>query len=216
MTCDDCAIPPEDDAETLNAWQPDHQLIAAVLAQTRHHSAITCKTDKCWLIAGLTESERMKAEDIADRLKCSLRMVRTLLAEPRTKAFRMYFREASTFREELSLSQHELRVRTSELAGAQRDIARLKRQRDELIDAAKIGEPIKMCKHGHLMTKYNTYEHPATGKKSCRTCRRKAKADSRRNGDTTVSSGETLSTSRDTDESRSMPPPDAAGRAASS
>lgn len=179
MTCDDCAIPPEDDAETLNAWQPDHQLIAAVLAQTRHHSTITCKTDKCWLIAGLTESERMKAEDIADRLKCSLRMVRTLLAEPRTKAFRMYFREASTFREELSLSQHELRVRTSELAAARRDVDRLKRQKDQLLDAAMTGEPIKLCKHNHLMTKYNTYEHPATGKKSCRTCRREAKQRSR-------------------------------------
>ena len=212
MTCDDCTLPPEDDVETLNAWQPDHQLIAAVLARTRHHSAIGCKTDKCWVVAGLTESERMKAEDIADRLHCSLRMVRSLLAEPRTKAFRMYFREAATFREELSLSQHELRVRTSELAAARREADRLREQKDRLIDAAMTGEPIRLCKHNHVMDRYNTYEHPATGKKSCRTCRRKAKADSRRNSDTTVSSTATLSIVRDTDVPVTTPPTCAVSR----
>lgn len=193
MTCGDCDSGPEDDAETLNAWQPDHQLIAAVLAQPIHHSTLASKTDKCWVVAGLTECERMKAEDIKERLKCSLRMVRTLLAEPRTKAFRMYFREVMTFREELSLSQHELRVRTSELAGALRDNARLSEQRAQLIDMATVGEPITVCKRNHLLDRYNTYIHPKTKKRSCRTCRREAKQRSRGEKlsypvDTTVSS----------------------------
>lgn len=207
MTCGDCTPGPEDAAEVLTAWQPDEQLIAAILAAPRHHSELASKTDKCWVVAGLT-ADGWTAEDIRDRLKCSLRLVRTLIADPRTKVFLLYLARMEASTQELALVQHELRTTSITLAQCRAERDRVKRQRDNLIDAAMTGEPIRLCKHGHLLDKYNTYEHPATGKKSCRTCRRKAKQDSR-NGDTTVSSTATVSSGPDTDVQRATAPSDA-------
>lgn len=179
MTCEDCAVPPEDPAEVLTAWRPDAQLVAAVLAKPRHHSELASKTDKCWVVAGLT-ADGMVAEDIADRLKCSLRLIRTLIADPRTKVFRMYLAAMEASVQELALVQHELRTTTIALDQRTAELARMTAQRNRLIDMAAVGEPIKLCRRGqHIMDRYNTYEHPATGKRSCRTCRREAKARSR-------------------------------------
>lgn len=194
MTCDDCAVPPDDTADVLTAWRPDEQLIAAILAVPRHHSELASKTDKCWVVAGLT-ADGMTAEDIRERLKCSLRLVRTLQADPRTKVFMLYLAKVDAARQEAALISHELRTTSISLAQCRAELDRVKRQRDNLIDAAMTGEPVKMCKHNHLMTKYNTYEHPATGKRSCRTCRREAKAASRQgSGDVVGSDGEPFTT----------------------
>lgn len=191
MTCDDCAIPPEDTADVLTAWRPDEQLIAAILAAPRNHSELASKTDKCWVVAGLT-ADGMTAEDIRERLRCSLRLVRTLQADPRTKVFMLYLAKVDAARQEAALISHELRTTSISLAQCRAELDRVKRQRDNLIDAAMTGEAVKLCRRGqHVMDKYNTYEHPATGKRSCRTCRREAKARSR-SGVTTVSSDTTV------------------------
>ena len=183
MSCDDCAVPPDTEAD--EAWEPDRLLVPAILAHSRHHSELSCKTDKCWVVAALTE-DGMVAEEIADRLKCSLRLVRTLLADARTKAFRVYFREAETFAQELALVRHELQVRSVEARKATDLLARVTEQRDQLIALARKGEAPRVCKRNHLVIGYNAYTHPKTKKVSCRTCRRDAMRRLRGNADTTV------------------------------
>lgn len=186
MTCEDCAIPPDDPPAVYAAWRPDPQLVPAVLARSRPIRTLTSKADKCWVVAGL-HVQGLTAEEILDRLKCSLRLVRTLLADPMTKVFILYHAEVATFREELSLTSHELRTTAQAAREAQAEHARVREQRDRLIDMAMTGEPVRLCKHGHVMDRYNTYVCPTTGKRSCRTCRREAKAASRRNLVSTVS-----------------------------
>lgn len=159
------------DTPWSKGWSPDHGLVPAVLAASRPIATIASKQDRCWLVAGL-KATGLTADDIADRLKCSLRLVRTLLAEDMAKVCEVYFDQADTFTEELRLARHELAVRGRELAEAAAEATRVREQRDRLIDMAVTGEPIKVCRRGqHVMDRYNTYEHPATGKKSCRKCR---------------------------------------------
>jgi len=165
---DDAPDPTDPDGKQ---WQPDMQLVAAVLAQPRPIRTLASKFDKAWVVAALRE-DGYSADDIADRLRCSLRAVRTLLADPATKAFRLFFREANTFAEELRLTQHELHVRTVDLAEASVMATEMKAQRDRMIDAAMVGEPVRVCRRaGHVMDRYNTYTDPSTGKTSCRLCR---------------------------------------------
>lgn len=171
---DDDDEPYDLDTDWAKDWSPDHLLVPAVLAQSRPIATITAKQDRCWLVGGL-QAEGLTADDIADRLKCSLRLVRTLLAEDMTTVCRLYLTEADHFAEELRLTRHELTVRQRELADERAEAARVRDQRDRMIDMAITGEPIKVCaRAGHLMDKYNTYVHPSTGKRSCRACRLEA------------------------------------------
>lgn len=161
----------DSDTDWAEHWEPDVQLVPAVLAASRPISTLTAKQDRCWLVAGL-KVYGLTAEDMADRLKCSLRLVRTLMAEPMTLVCRMYLAEADAFAEELHLVRHELAVRTRHLDLERAEHGRVREQRDRMLDALVTGEPISVCRRGgHLMDKYNTYTHPKTGKRSCRKCR---------------------------------------------
>lgn len=176
MTCGQCGcdcttglVDVKDDGEH---WVPDLQLVPALLAQPRPMRTLVSKFDRFWAVAGLKE-DGYTAEDIADRLRpCSLRQVRTILSNPVTKVFRMYFNEANTFGEELRLAQHELRTQRQSLDDITAEEGRVRAQRDRMIDAAICGEPVRVCRRaGHLMDRYNTYRDPRTGKTSCRLCR---------------------------------------------
>ena len=66
-------------------WEPDEQLVPAVLASVRGYSmAALSFPDRCWVVAGLTLAG-LTAEEIAERLACSLRLVRSLRAEDMTQ-----------------------------------------------------------------------------------------------------------------------------------
>lgn len=174
------------DTDWAEDWSPDHGLVPAVLAASRPISTITAKQDRCWLVAGLKESG-LTADDIADRLKCSLRLVRTLLAEDMATVCRAYHAEAETFGEELRLTRHELAVRTRELVDVQAEADRVREQRDRMIDMAMTGEKVQVCaRAGHLLDRYTVYVHPATGKRSCRKCRAEAVLRCRSNSDTSA------------------------------
>ncbi|AUX82295.1 DNA binding protein [Mycobacterium phage Blocker23] len=162
------------DTDWAKTWEPDHGLVPAVLAAgTRPIASVPARQDRCWLVAGLKVAG-LTADDIADRLRCSLRLVRTLLAEDMTKVCLAYFAEADHFADELRLVRHELTVRTVQLDRERAEHGRVREQRDRLIDMAITGEPVRLCRHQHLLDKYNTYVHPRTGKVSCRTCRAEA------------------------------------------
>lgn len=161
------------DTDWAENWSPDHGLVAAVLARQRSIATITAKQDRCWLVAGLSQAG-LAGADIADRLKCSMRLVRKLQAEDMTTVCRAYHHEAESFGEELRLTRYELAVRTRELADVLAEATRVREQRNRLIDMAMTGEPIKLCKNQHVLDRYTTYTHPKTGKVSCRTCRHDA------------------------------------------
>jgi hypothetical protein len=138
--------------------------------------------DRAWLVAGLTLAG-LTAKDIADRLGCSLRLVRSVRAEPSTQVCLIAQIESRNFADELRLekSEHQVTRRERDELQAERD--RIKRQVDNLLDARMIGEPISTCRQcGHPLDKYNTYQHAKTGKRRCRNCHRELMATRRAAG----------------------------------
>lgn len=153
--------------ETAHRWHPDEQLVAALLAGTSRTMADLDLPDRCWAVAGLTLAG-LTADEIKDRMGCSLRSVRAVRAEPMTQVCLMAQTEAEHFTEELRLARAELaRSATAERAAVAEN-ARLRDQLDRMIAAAS-GEPPR-CSRGHLFDKGNTYRHPRTGARQCRRC----------------------------------------------
>lgn len=157
-------------------WHPDDQLIPAILAGSPTTMADLGPADRAWVVAGL----RLKghtADAIADRLSCSLRLVRAVSAEPITAVAMLYQREAETFGDELRMTSSEVQRLARALADAERDRDRYKAQLDRLLDSYLTGEGgPTFPKCGHPKTRYNTYEHPRTGKTYCRQCHAEAQA----------------------------------------
>lgn len=131
--------------------------------------------DRCWLVAGLTLA-RLTAEDIADRMRCSLRLVRTIRADPMTQVCLRMQTETSAFSDEIRLarSEHRASVLALEAMTAERD--RLRLQVDRLLSAAMLGEPpCPRC--GTPITGYNAYAW--RGRTFCRECHRVRQANYR-------------------------------------
>lgn len=135
--------------------------------------------DRAWVVAGLTLAG-LTAKDIAGRLGCSLRLVRSIRAEDMTQVCVVALTESRNFSNELRLEQSENQVLRRELQETQAERDRVKRQLDNLLDAHIIGAPIRTCRQcGHQLDKWNTYEHARTGKKACRNCHRERMSERR-------------------------------------
>lgn len=117
-------------------------------------------------MAGLT------AEDIADRMDCSLRLVRSIRAEPMTQVCVHMQNESRNFFDELRLSRSEVAQAHQNIAALKTELARTRGKLDRLLDAHITGT--KVCgKCGTPMSGYNVYTQPATGKQFCRECHRR-------------------------------------------
>ena len=83
-------------------WNPDTQMVAAVLSMPKASRALTemSDLDRSWLVAGLTLAG-MTAEEIADRTRCSRRLVMTIRADDMTQAFKVAQVEAHDLGNEL-------------------------------------------------------------------------------------------------------------------
>jgi len=162
-------------------WEPDAQLVASYLAGARPDLRLTV-ADRCWVVAGLTLAGKT-AEDIAERLGCSLRLVRTIRAEPMTQVCLFYQRESAVFSDELRLARNEQRGVAVELASTVLELRRAREQVNRLIGlhSRADGTPV-FPRCGHVQDKYNTYTHGR--KKFCRTCHRNRQRDRRRVHDT--------------------------------
>jgi hypothetical protein len=90
--------------------------------------------DRAWVVAGLTLAN-LTAKDIAERLHCSLRLVRSIRAEPITQMAVVMQTESRNFADELRLERSEHQVTRQQLAETQAERDRLKRQLDNLLDA---------------------------------------------------------------------------------
>lgn len=135
--------------------------------------------DRAWLVAGLTLAG-LTAKDIADRLGCSLRLVRSIRAEPSTQVCLIAQIESRNFADELRLEKSEHQVTRCERDEWRAEAERNRRQVDNLLDARMIGEPISTCRQcGYQLDWGNTYIHEKTGKKSCRNCHRNRMATRR-------------------------------------
>lgn len=156
-------------------WAPDSQLIASFLAGSPRTIADLSALDRCWVVAGLS-ARGIKAEEIRDRLKCSLRLVRTIKALAATKALMYAAVETRAFEQELALRDSALGAVRRELEEVRASRDRYKDKLDNLIDAHITG--IEKC--GRCGTPFdlgNTYtEVDASGyrKRRCRNCRRLA------------------------------------------
>lgn len=150
-------------------WTPDDQLIPAYLEPPRRRLNPLSSADRAWVVAGLTLAGKT-ADDIAERLGCSLRLVRSIRADPMTQICLFYQQESAAFSDELRLTRSEATAMARELSAT---IAELTRTRTQL--ANLIGPPRFRC--GHPTDRYNVYEH--NGRRYCRTCHRRHSAASR-------------------------------------
>ena len=153
-------------------WVPDDQLVPAVLSRVRPYTmASLTPPDRCWVVAGLTLAG-LTAEDIAERLSCSLRLVRALRAEDMTQVALHFQRESSAFADELRLARSELRAASLAHTASDLEVQRLRKQ------LVRITTPPNgpTCGRGHARTPYNTYVHEPSGRTWCRECHRERQA----------------------------------------
>lgn len=144
-------------------WEPDHQMIAAFLADPRPRKDLKLSpADRAWVVAGLTLAD-LDADDIATRIGVCMRLVRTIRAEPMTQICMFYQREVETFTNEMRMVSGELQAMALQLNTTEAELTRTRRQLANLIGRTEF-------KCGHKMDYGNTYENPKTGKKFCRTC----------------------------------------------
>lgn len=149
-------------------WEPDLQLIPAVLAGGGRKMSQLDTPDRCWVVAGLTVAG-LTAEEIADRLDCSLRLVRSIRAEDMTAVCTYVQTESKNFTDELRLSVSQARQTATRLSQVEAELARTKGKLDRMIDAHIVGA--KCCpKCSTPMTGYNLYVW--NGKDYCRECHR--------------------------------------------
>ena len=127
--------------------------------------------DRCWVVAGLT-LHGLTAEDIAERLACSLRLVRSLRADDMTQVCMRMQQESDHFADELRLARSEHRATLATLASLRTEVTRLRAQVARMIEARASNRDT--CSRGHDLTPYNTYRHG--GREFCRECHRERQA----------------------------------------
>lgn len=156
-------------------WRPDLMLVPALLAGSATVMDDLCGADRAWAVVVMTDDEGLTADEIAARLDCSLRLVRTILAGPEAVLTRLYRAEAEAFERTLDMTGGEVQRLAGALADTEADRDRIQRQRDRLLQTALDEREGKTFSCGCPMTRYNTYISPR-GKRGCRKHRAEAVA----------------------------------------
>lgn len=160
----------------MTRWIPDIQLVPAVLAGRPVRLVDLDEPDRCWVVAGLGLAG-LTAEQIADRLGCSLRLVRSVRAEPTTAMAIWAITEANHFADELRLARSEAARLLGELDTSIAESRRLRQQVTKL--ATPAGRSWPQCPKGkHSMNPANTYRHG--GRDYCRGCHAERQSNYRR------------------------------------
>lgn len=180
-TCTECSqaiTGPDTDpdpAASAPRWQPDAHLVPAILAGAPVRMADLPENDRCWAVAGQIVAG-VKAEDIAARMRCSLRLVRSIAALPQTQAFLYAQTETQTWINESHLAKSALKVAESRARTAEEELARTREKLSRLIDAHITGTPsCRRC--GTPWDRGNTYFEGT--KRRCRNCNRIKQAEFR-------------------------------------
>jgi hypothetical protein len=149
-------------------WDPDEQLIPSVLAGSGRKMSQLGSSDRSWVVAGLTLAG-LTAEDIADRMDCSLRLVRSIRAEDMTRVCARMQSESQNFGDELRLLVSANRAQALTIVELQSELVRAREKLGRVLDA-RMGQ--RRCgKCDSAMTGYNLYVH--NGKEFCRECHRR-------------------------------------------
>jgi len=134
-----------------------------------------CDADRAWVVAGMG-AVGCTAEEIASRLGCSLRLVRTIRAWPMTQVCTYALIETRNFADEIRLRDSALAGLRGRVEGMAAENAALRAQRDNLIAAA--AAHAKVCgRCGEPLCGYNLYV--CRGKKYCRACGRRRAREAR-------------------------------------
>lgn len=155
----------------MDRWEPDDHLVEAALSSpkfTKRMTDLSCP-DRSWLVAGLTLAG-MTAQSIADRLSCSLRLVRTIRAEEMTQVCYLAQQREAALTEMHRAADRAERLAAHELTTAKAQLARLRFELDQIIDAHIAGTVSTFPKCGHPKVGYNVYR--SRGRDYCRECRR--------------------------------------------
>lgn len=157
-------------------WEPDSQLVAAVLSMPKASRRMSemSDPDRAWLVAGLTLAG-MTAKDIAERLDCSLRLVRSIRAEDMTQVCVVAQRELGETTDELRQERGQHHLTQLRLAESQANEARLRMQMDQLLDKLQTDGKVDTFGCGHPRLDFNMYRN--AGKRYCRMCRTKRQAE---------------------------------------
>lgn len=165
---------------TPQRWEPDTNLVAAVLSVPRTTFKLTDLNwhDRCWLVAGLGKEvlgeAGLTAQEIADRTHCSLRLVRDIRAEELTQGFVVAHKLNAALTSELSSERSAHSSTRSDLAQRSAAAEMWRNKFDQLIGAVSqaktAGEKIAECYRGHALVGDNVYRH--RGRSYCRQCNR--------------------------------------------
>lgn len=157
----------------MTGWRPDDMLVPALLAgsPTRMDDLDGC--DRAWAVVVMTDDEDMPAEAIAERLDCSLRLVRTILAGSEARLVRAYRVESEAFERTLDMTSGEVARLAAALADTEGERDRLTLQRDRLLAVHLAERAGDLHRCGCPVTRYNTYITPK-GHRECRAHRKLA------------------------------------------
>lgn len=120
------------DIDDPEQWRPDAALVYAVHAR-KVPIADMSGMDRAWIVACLTV-EGWTVAAIAERLKCSLRLIQQIKAEPMTKVALHALSLERELRAERSIRNLESRLAAQELNTRERRISQLLMQRDRMLD----------------------------------------------------------------------------------
>ena len=189
---DDDALLPDDggnqiyirDGKPGPRWEPDLQMAAAVLSMPKSSRELTEMElpDRCWLVAFLTVAG-CTAENIAERCRCSVRLVRAVRAEPMTQLCEFFHAELRRQETELRVERIDHAATRRELGSAASAVGRLRTQMEQLLDAHIAGD-VEKFRCGHPKVPYNVYRY--RGRDNCRECGRDRVARYRATRVTTV------------------------------
>lgn len=123
-------------AEETERWKPDEALVLTVRTRSLDMKDLS-GPDRSWIVASLTVQGWTVAA-IADRLRCSLRLVQTIKTEPMTRVATYALEVAAELASERGLRRLEQLTAAGQLRACQRDIERLSGQRDTLLTQLEI------------------------------------------------------------------------------
>lgn len=118
--------------EDPEAWRPDPALVFAVHARVVPIADMS-GMDRAWIVACLTV-EGWTVSAIAARLKCSLRLVQQIKAEPMTKVALYALTLERQLIDARALRHMEGRIAAQEITSRDARICQLQVQRDRMLD----------------------------------------------------------------------------------
>lgn len=160
------------DGKAAPRWQPDMQLVPAILLTPRwpRHLTDYDEPDRCWIIAGV-DLAGWSANEIEDRIGGSIRLIRDLRSRPFTELCKLMQTEITRLETDLRVEQISHAATQNALAGETRVCERLRTQRDQILRAQrKSGGQVELFPCGCPKVEHNIYRN--RGREHCRECGR--------------------------------------------